>query len=230
MDGSKVLFNIRRHSLVTSRLNDLDLNALDLYKMNRGSKFIVTVTSSQTRRTLATTAYTHARASNALHSASSEREAAAVKRAASQDYNRELYSGTHTSSSNESPKYVHATAPQSQGEKISDPRVKKQDHGESPGPFPTSGLYTHHPPASEELVAKLNDTKGEARMSSASVSPAHPTTTTTKDQGGGLGRAGEVPRSEEGVGSSSAVRFRSAPGEMAKGGDGGLGLMNKGDS
>ena len=197
------------------------------------NRTITAITSSQTRRTLATTAYVRARASNALHNSASsaEREAAAAKKAASQEYNKDLYSGTTQAASPDSrPKYVHATASSATGEKISDPRVKKQDHGEVPGPFPSSALYTNYPPASSELVDTLQDGKGEARMSSTSASPAHPTTTTTKSQGGGLGRAGEVPRNEEGVGSSSAVRFRSAPGEMASGGDGGLGLMKKGDS
>jgi len=58
----------------------------------------------------------------------------------------------------------------------------------------------------------------ESLNSSTSASRAHPTTTQ------------HAPKNASGIGSSSAVRFRSAPGEMKDGSDGGLGLMNKGET
>ncbi|KZS87885.1 hypothetical protein SISNIDRAFT_460482 [Sistotremastrum niveocremeum HHB9708] len=51
--------------------------------------------------------------------------------------------------------------------------------------------------------------------SSSSAAPAHPKLTK------------QAPQNPDGVGSSSAVRYRSAPGEMSGGGDGGLGLMDE---
>jgi hypothetical protein len=122
-----------------------------------------------------------------------------------------------------SAKYVHATPPNDPSKPISDDRITPPDHGEAPGAFPTSALYRQHSKVDEDsqMVEVMNQYKDNP--SSSASSPAHPGT--TKE---GLGRAGKLEKDESGVGSSSAVRFRSAPGEMQQGGDGGLGLMNKG--
>ncbi|KIM27134.1 hypothetical protein M408DRAFT_330243 [Serendipita vermifera MAFF 305830] len=82
-------------------------------------------------------------------------------------------------------------------------------------------MYEHFPPADQEVVDGIEEASN--RPSSSSTSPAHPATTRE-----GLGRAGQLKKDEDGIGSSSAVRFRSAPGEMAEGGEGGLGLMRDG--
>lgn len=83
-------------------------------------------------------------------------------------------------------------------------------------------MYQHFPAADQDVVDGIEEAK--SRPSSAAATPAHPGTTRE-----GLGRAGKLPTDEGGVGSSSAVRFRSAPGEMSEGGEGGLGLMRDGD-
>ncbi|KAG8826090.1 hypothetical protein FRC17_008412 [Serendipita sp. 399] len=116
--------------------------------------------------------------------------------------------------------YVQATNPPDPAKPIPDDRIRPVDHGVPPGPFPSSLMYKQYPEADEGVVEGMEDAK--RRPSSSASTPAHPGTTQE-----GLGRAGELEKIEEGVGSSSAVRFRSAPGEMSQGGDGGLGLMEK---
>ena len=77
----------------------------------------------------------------------------------------------------------------------------------------TSGAYSSTSPYEPQTETNAP----ESINSSTSTSHAHPTTTQN------------APKNASGVGSSSAVRFRSAPGEMKDGSDGGLGLMNKGE-
>ncbi|KIJ43113.1 hypothetical protein M422DRAFT_31035 [Sphaerobolus stellatus SS14] len=73
------------------------------------------------------------------------------------------------------------------------------------GAYPTSDPYVMpHPTAAPE----------NANLSSTSPGVAHPNTTS------------RVPQNPSGIGSSAAVRFRSAPGEMSAGSDGGLDLMD----
>lgn len=118
--------------------------------------------------------------------------------------------------------YVHATPPKDPSTPIPDERITPPDHGEAPGAFPTSALYRQHPKLENESPLVQGMTKAKEHPSSSSNTPAHPGTTRE-----GLGRAGVLEKDESGVGWSSAVRHRSAPGEMQQGGDGGLGLMDK---
>jgi hypothetical protein len=74
-----------------------------------------------------------------------------------------------------------------------------------------SGAYASTSPYEKQPTA----TQPKENNSSTSASQAHPTTTKY------------APKNASGVGSSSSVRFRSAPGEMKDGSDGGLGLMDK---
>lgn len=74
------------------------------------------------------------------------------------------------------------------------------------GPYKSTSLYT---------VQETTDAPSADLSSSTSAGPAHPTLTK------------QAPQNEDGVGSSSGVRHRSAPGAMSQGGDGGLGLMDE---
>ncbi|KAG8821587.1 hypothetical protein FRB91_010634 [Serendipita sp. 411] len=116
--------------------------------------------------------------------------------------------------------YVQASNPPDLAKSIPDERIRPVDHGVPPGPFPSSAMYKNYPEADQNVVEQMEDAK--SRPSSSASTPAHPGTIQQ-----GLGKAGEVEKIEDGVGSSSAVRFRSAPGEMSEGSDGGLGLMKK---
>src|ERR1700753_4343989 len=74
-----------------------------------------------------------------------------------------------------------------------------------------SGAYASTSPYEPQTTTgapKSND-------SSTSTSQAHPKLTQF------------APKNTEGIGSSSAVRYRSAPGDMRDGSDGGLGVMDK---
>ncbi|GJJ08025.1 hypothetical protein Clacol_002232 [Clathrus columnatus] len=82
------------------------------------------------------------------------------------------------------------------------------DHDVPGGPYPTADPYVM-PPATEP------PSNTNAQMSSTSPGPAHPNTTS------------RVPQNPGGVGESSAVRYRSAPGAMAEGSNGGLSLMDE---
>jgi hypothetical protein len=123
------------------------------------------------------------------------------------------------SNTTKSTSYVHATTPSDPATRIPDDRITPPDHGVPPEAFPSSAMYTHHPEASQGMLEDLED--AAKRPSSSSATPAHPGN--TRD---GTERAGKLDTREDGVGWSSAVRHRSAPGEMAQGGDGGLGLMD----
>jgi len=79
------------------------------------------------------------------------------------------------------------------------------------GAYASTSPYTPQTPASAPSSHKKN-------ISSTSASPAHPTLTSST----------HTAQNPSGVDSSSAVRYRSAPGEMKKGGDGGLNLMDSG--
>lgn len=105
----------------------------------------------------------------------------------------------HTSEPSESPLYVVSDSPQ------------ENFHGVPAGAFPTSAPYVNFPETDPP------DTEGAQVSSTSSDLLAHPQTTRG------------VPQHEGGVGSSSAVRHREAPGQMgAQGGsDGGLGLMDE---
>jgi len=74
-----------------------------------------------------------------------------------------------------------------------------------------SGAYASTSPYESQKPA---ESPNAGPSSSSSTSPAHPKTTAS------------APHNESGIGSSSAVRFRSAHGEMQDGSDGGLGLMD----
>jgi len=82
------------------------------------------------------------------------------------------------------------------------------EHDVPGGPYPTADPYVM-PPATEQPSHQ------NAQMSSTSPGLAHPNTTS------------RVPQNPGGVGESSAVRYRSAPGAMSEGSNGGLGLMDE---
>jgi len=74
------------------------------------------------------------------------------------------------------------------------------------GAYPTSDPY---------VMPQATSAPSEAPMASAAPGAAHPNTTS------------RVPQNPSGVGTSAHVRYRSAPGMMAAGSEGGLGLMDK---
>lgn len=120
--------------------------------------------------------------------------------------------------------YVVSTPPKDRSIPIPDDRIVQPNQDLPSSAFPSSSsatMYEHFPAADQEAVDRMK--AAQSQPSSTASTPAHPGT--TKD---GLGRAGTLPKNEEGIGSSSAVRFRSAPGEMNEGSDGGLGLMKGG--
>jgi hypothetical protein len=128
------------------------------------------------------------------------------------------------SSSAKSTSYVVSTPPKNTSRPIPDDRIVQPNQDLPSSAFPSSSsatMYEHFPAADQEAVDRMK--AAQSRPSSTASTPAHPGT--TQD---GLGRAGNLPKNEEGIGSSSAVRFRSAPGEMNQGSDGGLGLMKDG--
>jgi len=140
------------------------------------------------------------------------------------------------------PKYVQSRPPPDTPTKIPDPRIVPPDHAEPAGPFPSTLLYENYPPALSETIKAMEDAK--SRPSSTSTTPAHPFTTRAlgdEEAGTDIGRGGHkkstgwqeqgyggegrgVMKDESGVGWSAAVRYRSAPGRMEEGSDGGLGL------
>lgn len=119
--------------------------------------------------------------------------------------------------------YVQGLTHRSSAKVVSDERTKDPEYKETPGAFPTSALYKQFPDADPERVESTRN--AAIRQSSTSSTPAHPGTTQE-----GLGRSGHLSKDEGGVGWSAAVRHRTSPGEMNAGGEGGLGLMNQGDS
>jgi len=140
------------------------------------------------------------------------------------------------------PKYLQSKPPQDPSTKIPDPRIIPPDHGEPAGPFPSTLPYENHPPATPGTVEAMEDAK--SRPSSSSTTPAHPFTTRAladEEAGTDVGRGGYktstgwqeqgyggegrgVVKDESGIGWSAAVRYRSAPGMMKEGSEGGLGL------
>ena len=142
------------------------------------------------------------------------------------------------------PKYLQSRPPHDPSTKIPDPRIVPPDHGEPAGPFPSTLLYENYLPASSETIESMEDAK--SRPSSSSAGPAHPFTTRAlgdEEAGTDIGRGGHkmstgweeqgsggegrgVMKDGRGVGWSAAVRYRSAPGMMEEGSDGGLGLKD----
>jgi len=121
------------------------------------------------------------------------------------------------------PTYVVAAAGKDTAVPVPDERIHQPKYTIPPSAFPSSSsakMYEHFPAAGEEAVEEMRER--QKWPSSTATTPAHPATTRE-----GLGRAGHLKKIEGGIGSSSAVRFRSAPGEMSQGGEGGLGLMEK---
>ncbi|KAI0267711.1 hypothetical protein BC834DRAFT_968638 [Gloeopeniophorella convolvens] len=88
---------------------------------------------------------------------------------------------------------------------VSEPNAADFPYGVPAGAYPTSAPYHPAQPAQE---------RANVSASSTSSAPAHPVLT----------RA--APSNPAGVGASAAVRYRAAPGEMAPGGEGGLGLAD----
>ena len=144
--------------------------------------------------------------------------------------------------STKSQKYIQSRPPPDPSTKIPDPRIVPPDHGEPAGAFPSTLFYENYPAATSETIKAMEDAK--SRPSSSSTTPAHPFTTRTladEEAGTDIGRGGHkastgwteqgcggegrgVMKDESGVGWSAAVRYRSAPGMMEEGSDGGLGL------
>jgi hypothetical protein len=94
---------------------------------------------------------------------------------------------------------------------VSSPDPSNTPYEVPSGAYPNASPYENPP----RVVAANGEDFLNTNPSSTSVSPAHPTTTSTT--------AGMVDRNDVGVGESSAVRFRSAPGEMGKRGGGSYG-------
>jgi len=89
--------------------------------------------------------------------------------------------------------------------------VSEPDPQDKPYKVP-SGAYASTSPYETQKPAEAPNA---GATSSSSNSPPHPKTTAS------------ATHNASGVGSSSAVRYRSAPGEMKDGSDGGLGLMDQ---
>ena len=89
---------------------------------------------------------------------------------------------------------------------VSEPDPSSTPYEVPYGAYPTSAPYENFPSTDAPITTP---------HSSTSPDLAHPYTTLAADQ------------NFTGIGASASVRFRSAPGEMAAGGDGGLGLMDK---
>jgi len=103
------------------------------------------------------------------------------------------------------PQFSHAGA---QTYIVSEPDPSNTPYAVPSGAYPTSAPYVNFTPTEGP------DTNG-APLSSTGSQAAHPATT----------RA--APHNESGVGASAAVRHAQAPGKMAPGSKGGLGLMDR---
>lgn len=95
---------------------------------------------------------------------------------------------------------------------VSEPDPRSTPYEVPYGAYPTSAPYQNY---------AATDAPKTSPRSSTSADLAHPVTTRAATQNP------TGANDAEGIQESASVRFRSAPGQMQDGGDGGLGLMDK---